>query len=155
LAIYSAVVGLLLVRLGGGQMALARLWRRSRSAPEWAERIFRRLAEPLCPRAQLRLSGRAAGPVCFGGFRPRRVVPATLLATGNEFALRAVLSHELGHLSRRDPLVGWLLGLARSVYFVWPWLGGLRREVRLAQEHLADADAARASAPAEYAELLI
>jgi beta-lactamase regulating signal transducer with metallopeptidase domain len=155
LAVYGTIAGLLLVRLAVGQIVLARVWRSSRPAPDWAERLFGQLAEPLCPRAGLRVSARPAGPVCFGVFRPRVVVPATLLATGDEPALRAVLSHELGHLSRRDPLTGWLLGLARAVYFVWPWLAGLRREVRLAQEYLADADAARASAPADYAELLI
>jgi beta-lactamase regulating signal transducer with metallopeptidase domain len=154
MGIYGANVGLLLLRLAVGQLALARAWRQSRPAPEWADRLFRQLAESMCPGAELRVSGRA-GPVCFGVFRPRVVVPATLLATGDGSAIRAVLCHELGHLSRRDPLTGWLLGLARAVYFVWPWLASLRREVRLAQEYLADADAARAAAPAEYAELLI
>ncbi|HKB04400.1 MAG TPA: M56 family metallopeptidase, partial [Gemmataceae bacterium] len=87
---------------------------------------------------------------------PRVLIPAALVVAGDAAALRCVFAHELGHLGRRDPLAGWLLGLARVVYFVWPWLGGLRREVRLSQEFLADADAApHAAGPADYAELLI
>jgi len=152
---YGAAVGLLVVRLAMGQVALSRLWRAARPVPDWAEQVFRELAAPVCPRARLGACGHASGPVCFGVFRPRVLVPASLLAAGDGPELRAVLAHELGHLRRRDPLAGWFLGLARAVYFVWPWLAGLRREVRLAQEYLADADAARTTGPADYAEMLI
>ena len=152
---YGALVGLLVVRLAMGQVALSRLWRAARPVPDWAERVFRELAASVCPRAQLRASSRSAGPVCFGVWRPRILLPAKLLLAGDGPELRAVLAHELGHLRRRDPLTGWFLGLARAVYFVWPWLAGLRREVRLAQEYLADADAARTTGPADYAEMLI
>jgi hypothetical protein len=144
----------LLLRLAVGHLTLARRWHAARPAPDWADRAFRRMAAETCPRARLRVSDRT-GPVCFGVVRPRVLVPPGLLAAGDGPALRAVFAHELGHLARRDPLAGWLLGLARAAYFVWPWLAGIRREVRLAQEHLADADAARATGPADYAELLI
>jgi hypothetical protein len=88
--------------------------------------------------------------------RPRVLVPSTLIAVGDTVGLRCIFAHELGHLGRRDPLAGWLIGVARAVYFVWPWLAGLRREVRLAQEYLADTEAARfAAGPVDYAELLI
>lgn len=153
---YGLVVSAFLIRLALGHLALARLWRGAHPVPEWAAAVFRRLAGPVCPRAELRASARPVGPVCFGVVRPRVLIPAGLLATGDGPALRAVLAHELAHLGRRDPLAGWLLGLARAAYFVCPWVAGLRREVRLAQECLADADAARqAAGPADYAELLI
>src|SRR5262249_58915913 len=100
MAIYGAIVGLLLVRLVVGQIALARLWRSSRPAPDWAERAFRQLAEPFCSRAQLRVSGRAVGPVCFGVFRPRVVVPAALLAAGGGLARPARFGPQRGPLSR-------------------------------------------------------
>jgi beta-lactamase regulating signal transducer with metallopeptidase domain len=151
---YGLIAGLHLVRLGVGHVAIARRWRAARPAPDWAENVFRRMAKGTCPRAELRVSVRT-GPICFGVLRPRVLVPAGLLTAGDGPALRAVFAHELGHLARRDPLAGWLLGLARAAYFVWPWLAGIRRQVRLAQEHLADADAARETGPADYAELLI
>jgi beta-lactamase regulating signal transducer with metallopeptidase domain len=151
---YLVVAGLFLARLALGHMALAHRWRAARPAPDWAERAFRAAAADTCPRARFRVSAHV-GPVCFGVLRPRVLIPAGMLAGGDGPALRSVLAHELGHLARRDPLAGWLLGLARAAYFVWPWLAGLRREVRLAQEHLADAAAARAAGPTDYAELLI
>ena len=139
-----------------GHLVLARLWRKAHAGPAWAEAVFRRLAGPVRPRAELRVSARPVGPVCFGVLRPRVLVPAGLLAAGDGPAVRAIFAHELAHLGRRDPLTGWLLGLARAAYFACPWLAGLRREVRVAQECLADAAAARqAAGPADYAELLI
>ena len=153
---YGLVVAALLLRLGAGHIALARLWRKACPAPAWAEAAFRQLAGPVCPRAQLRVSARPVGPVCFGVVRPRVLIPAGLLMSGDGPALRAMFAHELAHLGRRDPLAGWLVGLARAAYFLCPWVAGLRREIRLAQECLADADAAgQAAVPADYAELLI
>ena len=155
-SVYGLIVAGFLVRLAAGHFVLAQLWRKARPVPDWAEAVFRRLAGPVCPRAELRVSARPVGPVCFGIIRPRVLIPGGLLAAGDGPALRAVYAHELAHLGRRDPLAGWLLGLARSAYFICPWVTGLRREVRLAQECLADADAARqAAGPADYAELLI
>lgn len=155
-AAYALIAVGLVARLMIGHVGLMRLWRRASSPPEWAERVFRELANDLCPRARLRVSDRPSGPVCFGLIRPRVLVPESLIETEDRAALRCVFAHELGHLRRRDPVAGWLLGLARAAYFVWPWLASLRREVRLAQEYLADRDAMRhASGPADYAELLI
>jgi beta-lactamase regulating signal transducer with metallopeptidase domain len=153
---YAMIAGLLIVRLLVGHFVLARLWRRARPAPAWAEAVFRRLADRACPAARLRVSARPVGPVCFGILRPRVLVPASLLVAGDGPGLRAVFAHELAHLNRHDPLAGWLHGLGRAAYFVFPWVAGLRREVRVAQECLADAAAAhQAAGPAEYAELLI
>jgi beta-lactamase regulating signal transducer with metallopeptidase domain len=156
LAAYALIAFGLLARLVVGHFGLMRLWKRAAILPAWAKSVFREIANDLCPRAQVRVSDRPAGPVCFGLIRPRVLVPQSLIESGDHGALRCVFAHELGHLRRRDPLAGWLLGLARAAYFVWPWLASLRREVRLAQEYLADREAMRhATAPADYAELLI
>jgi beta-lactamase regulating signal transducer with metallopeptidase domain len=153
---YALVAVGLLLRLLGGHTVLSHRWRRAHPAPAWADAVFRRLASATCPRAELRVSARPVGPICFGILRPRVLIPAGILTTGDGPAFRAVLAHELAHLGRRDPLAGWLLGLARAAYFVCPWLAGLRREVRIAQECLADAEAAeQAAGPADYADLLI
>ena len=153
---YGLVAVWLLVRLLIGHFALTRIWRSASMPPQWINHCFHELAAGICPRAQLRVSDRAAGPVCFGLWRPRVLVPLSLVESGDGATLQCIFAHELGHLRRRDPLTGWLLGLARAVYFVWPWLVGLRREIRLAQEYLADADAARfAAGAADYAELLV
>jgi beta-lactamase regulating signal transducer with metallopeptidase domain len=156
LAGYGLIAFVFLARLVIGQIGLMRVWRTAQSAPATAEQLFRELAADVCPEAVLRTSARASGPVCFGVVHPRVLVPASVIAKSDSTTLRCIFAHELGHLRRRDPLAGWILGLARAAYFVCPWLSSLRREVRLAQEHLADADAVRrAPCPAEYAELLI
>jgi len=153
---YGLISFWLLARLIVGHLALRKLWQSSHPPPIWALKAFNQLADPACNRAQLRVASGVVGPVCFGVLRPRVLIPVSMLADGDRTDFRCVLAHELGHLSRWDPLAGWFLGLARVVYFIWPWLSGVRREVRLAQEYLADAEAARlASAPTEYAELLI
>lgn len=153
---YALIAIALLTRLVIGHLGLSRIWRMAASPPKYVDQTFRGLAATVCPRAELRISHRASGPVCFGLIHPRVLVPASLLEPGNDALLKCIFAHELGHLARRDPLAGWLLGLTRAIYFVWPWLAGLRREVRLAQEHLADADGARhATGVADYAELLI
>src|SRR5262249_24268828 len=100
LGAYGLLALALLVRLGLGHVILARRRRASHPAPDWAERVFRELAAGVCPRARLRVSSRAPGPVCFGVFWPRVVVPARLVAAGDASALRCVLAHELGHLGR-------------------------------------------------------
>ena len=152
---YGVIAVGFLGRLIVGHLGLARIWRLASVPPGHVEQVFRELAVNICPRAELRVSDRAAGPVCFGVTRPRVLVPLSLIA-GDDVSLRCIFAHELGHLSRRDPLAGWLLGVARAVYFIYPWLAGLRREVRLAQELLADTDATRhAVGPVDYAELLI
>lgn len=153
---YAAVVLALLGRIVIGHVVLGRWWRHATPAAAPLDAIFREQANALCPHAQLRVSPRVPTPMCFGLWRPCVLVPATLAATPDAQAWRCVLAHELNHLQRRDPLTAWLLSVARSVYFVCPWLGSFRRHVRLAQEYLADAEAVRwASSPADYAELLL
>jgi beta-lactamase regulating signal transducer with metallopeptidase domain len=155
-AVYAVIAAGLLLRLCLGHIGLARLWRRAQPAPVWLDKVFRNLATDSCSRASLRISTRVGGPVCFGILRPRILLPLKLNMTQDTLSIRSILIHELDHLRRSDPFAGWLLGLARAVYFVWPWLSGLRREVRLAQEFLSDSEAARKSGGAtDYAELLI
>src|SRR5262249_20859652 len=63
---------------------------------------------------------------------------------------------ELTHLERRDAWGCLLFGLAQALYYYLPWFWWLRRQVRLCQEYVADAAAARqAGQPAEYAQFLL
>src|SRR2546423_788392 len=55
---YGLLAAGFLVRLTVGHLALARLWRRAHPAPPWAEGVFRQLAGPVRPRAELRVSAR-------------------------------------------------------------------------------------------------
>jgi beta-lactamase regulating signal transducer with metallopeptidase domain/tetratricopeptide (TPR) repeat protein len=155
LAAYVAVAGLLTVRLFVGQVGLARLVRAAAPAPARVRDVFDRLAAGLRPRPRVLVSDRVATPVCFGLVRPTVLLPRAV-AAGPVAELRWVFAHELDHVRRGDPATGWWAGVARALYFFVPWLWPLRRELVLAQEHLADAAAAAAGgSPAEYAAFLV
>jgi beta-lactamase regulating signal transducer with metallopeptidase domain len=162
LVVYGLIVAVLLGRLALGQFQLMRLWHSGRKAPVEIRQLFRRISRRSHCYPVLRVSDRVAGPICFGLIRPKILLPSQLANVADEKALRWIFAHELSHLERRDPLVGWLIGLAQSVFFFLPWFWKLRREVRLNQEYLADASAVRMSkktnafTPAEdYADFLV
>ncbi len=88
------------------------------------------------------------GPMAVGLLAPRVVLPARLLAGGDEGALACVLRHEAAHLRRRD---AWLAAAVQALTVVaWPlvpvWIAAarVRHLVELACDEaaLAGADAA-------------
>jgi hypothetical protein len=80
------------------------------------------------------------------------VLPVDL---SEKMPLRWVLCHELAHLERRDAWGCLLFALGQAVYFLLPWFWWLRRQVRLCQEYVADAVAASAGQPEDYAQMLL
>jgi beta-lactamase regulating signal transducer with metallopeptidase domain len=150
LGIYAAGSALLLGRWLLGHLALARLLRSARPAPAGVLQLCAELCSDRPPR--LLVSPRVRVPFSFGLIRPTIVLPVDL---SDEKALRWVLAHELAHLERRDAWACLLFGLGQVVYFVLPWFWWLRRQVRLCQEYVADAAAASAGQPEDYAQLLL
>lgn len=96
-------------------------------------------------------------PFACGIWRPRVVVPASLLVELDAVQLKQVLAHELAHLARHDLVWGWLTELARLLYFFHPAMLWAARRVRLERELACDQIAMRLSGrgPAEYAETLV
>ena len=73
----------------------------------------------------------------------------------DEQALRWCLAHEWAHVDRHDFRTWLLAGLARVLFFYQPLLWWLRRQLRLCQDFVADAQAARQAQEVEdYAEFL-
>ena len=108
------------------------------------------------PSARLMVSGAVRRPICFGVWRPVVVVPAALVGAGRWEELRIVLLHELVHIRRRDGVTWLIASLAQVVFFYQPLYWHLRKQLRLAQEYVADAWAAeQASSPVAYAENLL
>lgn len=148
-----------LVGLGGFQLLLAlsvlmRLRRSSEPAPPALAALVAELSESSGVKPIVRVSTRVATPCCFGWWRPTVLLPHRLVATARPEELRWMLAHEFDHLRRGDPRTGLWVSLARLVYFVVPWFWAVRRELRLAQEYLADA-AAAANRRADYAAFLV
>jgi hypothetical protein len=96
-----------------------------------------------------------AGPAAVGLFRPRIVVPRSLLELGDD-AQRLIVAHEREHLRARDPL---LLAAAWLAVAAIPWhpaVWYLAARLRLAIEVDCDARVLRGGARREsYGSLLI
>ena len=137
-------------------MQLARLRRTAESAPARAHEILLEIAGPHARRALLLASPRIDTPIAFGWRRPTIVLPQTLCQAGNEPALRYALAHEWNHVERLDIVVWRLTALVQVLFFYQPLFWRLRRQLRLCQDFLADAQAARHGAEVEdYADYLV
>ncbi len=156
MAAYLLIATALLVRWLLAQWILARWLRQGRPASPRVRRLFTAMAlGAVWPLPRLLLTRRLRLPVCFGLRRPSVLLPEAMEET-DETTLRWVFAHELCHLRRRDPWSNWGMALAQAVYFYLPWFWWIRRQVRLCQEYIADAAAAREGvAPDEYAAFLV
>src|SRR5690606_900497 len=124
LALASAVL-----RLAGGYWAIRRTVRaawpvRDREILEMLDLLQAELR--VTTPVELRESNRIATAATTGWRRPVILLPADWTAWTPE-QTRAVLAHELAHVSRRDFLVGGCAQLALSLHFyhpLWHWLVG-------------------------------
>jgi beta-lactamase regulating signal transducer with metallopeptidase domain len=152
--LYALGAALLFGRWLIGTFLLWRLVCASRPAPQPAALLFAEMAGNLRPVPRLLVARRLRVPVSCGLWRPTVLVPAVWCRRPAE--LRWVFAHELTHLKRRDAWSCLLFGLAQVVFFYLPWFWGLRRQVRLCQEYVADAVAAEQPWPVEdYAQFLL
>jgi Zn-dependent protease with chaperone function len=150
---YSAIAGLFLLRWLLGHVALAWLLRGRKPAPPPVRRVLEELVPARLPR--LVVSSRIRVPFSYGLLRPTMVLPESMLEAPPQ-VLRWVLAHERAHLERGDGWAGLLLALGQAAFFFVPWFWWLRRQVRLCQEHVADAAAVAAGGrPEDYAEFLL
>lgn len=172
----SAMAAWWLVGLAG----LLRVLRGAKPAPAWCRDVLRDIAGPAGDRVRLLASPRAVQPFTFTWLRPVIVLPtgmtvetgATVVApqslpssssnlhapsalvSPRHVPLRCALAHEWSHVARRDTLVWSLAGVVRLVHYYQPLCWWMRGQLRLCQDYLADAVAARETSNAAYAEFL-
>lgn len=77
-------------------------------------------------------------PCLVGTWRPRIVVPESLMTDGASLPLRQVLAHELAHIVRRDQWTNWLLLGAGLVHWFNPLAWWTLREMRAEREAACD-----------------
>ena len=152
----------MLVWLGLGQGTVWRLIRRA-ALPEtglakyWEElqaEIFGASRRRRGPR--LLISNDVSSPVAVGICRPTVLLPQWLVKSRSLDQMRPILVHELAHAARGDGTLRSLAALFHVVFFYQPLSWWLRRELRLCQEYLADAQAAGCSRSApDYAAQLV
>ena len=158
LAAWLAGALLVLGRLLTGQVALWWLARRARPLddPAWSE-TAREVAARLGIENAVRIlrSDRVAIPLTSGLIRPLVLLPPTAESWSVE-RRRAVLLHELAHVSRRDLLTHWLAWAACALYWFHPLVWIAARRLRSESERACDDLVLRLGPRAsEYARHLI
>jgi len=82
---------------------------------------------------------------CTGARRPVVVVSRDAVDLLDDAELRGALAHELAHLERRDPALGWALMAARALMWFNPGVQVLVRAMARDAERIADERAASAT----------
>ncbi len=136
-----------------GLIGLARILWTARPAPPRCRELLAEISAGRGNRVRLLTSPRLRQPFASAWGRAMIVLPEDLC--GDERALRWCLAHEWAHVARHDFRAWLLAGLARALFFYQPLVWWLRRQLRLCQDFLADAQAAgQASQVEDYAEFL-
>ena len=94
-----------------------------------------------CESVSLVISKKFQQPFAFGFFKPTIVIPETY-ATHPEI-IQTALSHELCHLWRRDPLLGWLQLSALGIFWFHPGIWYACRRFNFLCEVCCDDDTVR------------
>lgn len=89
----------------------------------------------------LRITDGDTGPFSFGVLTPTIALPKNLLESG--VALDHVIAHELVHLWRRDPLIGWLQTCTQILFWFHPGVPIATRKMNACLEIGCDEDAVR------------
>lgn len=104
-----------------------------------ADRLSTRLGVP-CPRVLVCAYDRPLA-LTFGLWQPTVLLSAWMLQHLDGRELEAVVAHEIGHVARRDYLIGWLAMVLRDAFCYLPtsWAAyrQLQREKELACDELA------------------
>ena len=140
---FQAGVALSLLWLLLGAVQTTRLRRTSREASANLRELFIRVAGDQARPPALRLSASIAQPVALGIVWPTIIVPEAFAESQPEAGLESVLAHEWAHIHNGDLRLLGVLRVLLPLLFAHPLYWWLRQRVRLDQELLADAWAAR------------
>ena len=157
-AVWLAVSSVLLLRLAIGLARLRRLASRSETASneqlsELAHSIWLRSGCPARPR--IAITRDLPVPVSFGLTEPNILLPAKW-EEWDEFTLAAVLTHELGHVRRKDGLTAFLACFATCLFWFHPLSWFLQRRLAALAEEACDEEVlATLDERERYARVLI
>jgi len=111
-----------------------------------AHEVARQLRVTETPR--IVLSTAAGVMAVIGAAHPVIVVPTQMPNCLTEAQFRALLAHEIAHVSRRDPVVNFGLSILESLIFFHPAAAWLAGEVRITREYCCDDVAVQSSGDA-------
>jgi len=136
-----------------GLIGLVRILRTAEPAPPRCRELLAEISAGRGNRVRLLTSRRLKQPFASAWGRAVIILPHSVC--GDERTLRWCLAHEWAHVARHDFRAWLLAALARALFFYQPLVWWLRRQLRLCQDFLADAQAAgQASQVEDYAEFL-
>ena len=148
-----------IVRLMIQRLRLAGLLRRAVPADGEIAELVADLARQIgLRRTPAAVGGQRDCPLFVCGlWRARLVLPSRLMVSLGLAERRQVIMHELGHVKRRDLAWGWLVEIARIVYFFHPLVYWVAYQLRLERELACDqlAMARSGHPPADYAQTLV
>ena len=157
--LWSAGVGILLLRLLGGWWRVHRLHRASRFAASsaWTSAATRIAASLGVARGvHVVDSLHVDTPTVIGWLRPVILLPVAALAGLSPSQVEAILAHELAHIRRHDFLVNLLQTFAETVLFYHPAVWWLSARIRTEREHCCDVIALSVCGDAvTYAQALV
>jgi beta-lactamase regulating signal transducer with metallopeptidase domain len=156
--LWSAGVGVVLLRLLLGSLTIRRLRRNSTSVGEsdWNDilddlKATFGLRRPI----RLRISNQSIPPMTWGTFRPVVLLPASA-GEWSPSRRRLVLGHELAHIQRNDGLLQILLQAVCSIYWFNPLVWYAARRLRIERECACDDQVLQLGADADdYADHLL
>ncbi len=152
-ALYLVGVALVAFWWLAGIIALARVIWTARPAPAGCRQWLAQIAGRRSARVRLLASREVSQPLAFAWRRAVIVLPDNL--GDDEQALRWALAHEWAHIEHHDFWAWLAAGFARLLFFYNPLVWWFRRQLRLCQDFVADAQASRQGPqPEDYAQFL-
>ena len=126
--------------------------------PAWRTKL-RECARRLGMQTPLRLlvTSQPVGPAVYGFLRPMIVLPEAVVTHQPPIMWDSILSHELIHIRRRDPLAALLQCAARCLWWFHPLVWWVNRQADCERERACDEAVLLELAidPAEYAQCLL
>jgi beta-lactamase regulating signal transducer with metallopeptidase domain len=144
-------------------VSFSRVWSRLRCSalplePKWLAQ-FDACADRLALRRRVRLvvTSQPIGPAVFGFVRPVVVLPHSLVTRRSQIELAPILSHELIHIRRADPLVAVVQVFAQCLWWFHPLIWWANRQASRERERACDEEvlAELKLDPAAYGQSLL
>jgi len=157
--VYVVGVAAMLLRLFVALWAGQRL--RGRAEPVTEAKLLglvRQQAQRLGLRAApaIYYCGRVTAPVVIGVLRPIILLPCAIATGLSVDQIQAVLTHELAHVRRLDPLINLFQRMAESLLFFHPAAWYISRQASYEREHCCDdLVLAMGHTRLDYAEMLL
>ena len=158
-SLYLLGVSAMLLRLvvavwGGQRLRLVSTPVTDESLLAMIRRAARRVSAKVAP--AVAYCQRVSVPVVVGIVKPVILLPASLASGMLPDQLETVLTHELAHIRRYDPLVNLLQRIVEAAFFFHPAVWYVSRRVNVERENCCDDLVLSAGwKPVEYAEALV